>query len=152
TGEEEVHERKQRHDERRVEIGLPRVRARREHRANLRALCGCSSMVEPCPSKAVTRVRFPPPASPPSDDLGSLFSTVKTFKRDMARELRSEGLSVREIERRLGVARSSVSLWVRDVSLTEAQRGYLTHAPRPGTTTRHRRLREHCGKLPYGTC
>ncbi len=60
----------------------------------------------------------------------------------MARKLRSEGCSVREIERRVGVARSSVSLWVRDVELTEAQRQYLAHAPRPGTTTRHRRLRE----------
>jgi transcriptional regulator with XRE-family HTH domain len=62
----------------------------------------------------------------------------------MARKLRSEGLSVREIERRLGVARSSVSVWVRDVPLTETQLEYLAHAPRPATTTRHRRLREQC--------
>ena len=62
----------------------------------------------------------------------------------MARKLRGEGLSVREIERRVGVARSSVSLWVQDVALTDAQRDYLAHAPRPGTTTRHRRLREIC--------
>jgi hypothetical protein len=33
---------------------------------------------------------------------------------------------------------------VRDVELTEAQRDYLAHAPRPGTTTRHRRRRELC--------
>jgi transcriptional regulator with XRE-family HTH domain len=62
----------------------------------------------------------------------------------MARRLRQEGLSVREIERRVGVARSSVSLWVRGVTLTDGQRDYLAHAPRPGTTTRHRRLREIC--------
>jgi hypothetical protein len=62
----------------------------------------------------------------------------------MARKLRSDGLSVREIERRVGVARSSVSVWVRDVELTEEQRQYLAHTPRPGTATRHRRRRELC--------
>jgi hypothetical protein len=67
---------------------------------------------------------------------------MQTSERDMARKLRAEGLSVREIERRLDVARSSVSLWVRDVELTEEQRDALTHAPRPGTTARHRLLRE----------
>ena len=62
----------------------------------------------------------------------------------MARKLRAEGLSVREIERRVGVARSTASIWVRDVELTDAQRNYLAHAPRPGTTTRHRLRRELC--------
>jgi transposase len=47
----------------------------------------------------------------------------------MARKLRSEGLSVREIETRLGVARSSVSLWVRDVELSDAQREALRTRP-----------------------
>jgi transcriptional regulator with XRE-family HTH domain len=40
----------------------------------------------------------------------------------MARRLRREqGLSIKEIERRLGVSRSSVSLWVRDIELTREQ-------------------------------
>lgn len=60
----------------------------------------------------------------------------------MARKLREEGLSVREIERRLGVARSSASLWVRDVELTAGQRESLRHAPRPGIAAFHRRRRE----------
>jgi transcriptional regulator with XRE-family HTH domain len=47
---------------------------------------------------------------------------MKTAERDMARKLRREqGLSIKEIERRLGVSRSSVSLWVRDIELTPEQ-------------------------------
>jgi transcriptional regulator with XRE-family HTH domain len=42
---------------------------------------------------------------------------LKTVERDKARELRSQGWSVREIEQHLGVARSSVSTWVRDIEL-----------------------------------
>ncbi|PIS17212.1 MAG: hypothetical protein COT59_01910 [Candidatus Nealsonbacteria bacterium CG09_land_8_20_14_0_10_42_14] len=38
-----------------------------------------------------------------------------------ARFLRKRGLSVKEIQRRLGVSRSSVSLWVREVRLTKRQ-------------------------------
>ena len=38
-----------------------------------------------------------------------------------ARELRRLGHSVKEIERLVGVSRSSVSLWVRDIALTEEQ-------------------------------
>jgi hypothetical protein len=50
---------------------------------------------------------------------------MKTAERDMARKLRREGLSMREIERRLGVARSTVSLWVREIELTDHQRESL---------------------------
>ena len=38
-----------------------------------------------------------------------------------AQELRKRGLSVKEIQKRLRVSRSSVSLWVRDVKLTKKQ-------------------------------
>ena len=38
-----------------------------------------------------------------------------------ARELRKKGLSVKEIQRKLKVSRSSVSLWVRDIRLTKKQ-------------------------------
>ena len=38
-----------------------------------------------------------------------------------ARELRKNGVSVREIQKRLGVSRSSVSLWVRDIKLSKKQ-------------------------------
>ena len=50
---------------------------------------------------------------------------MKTAERDMARRLRSEGLSIRDIERQLGVSRSSVSLWVRDIELTPEQHEVL---------------------------
>jgi hypothetical protein len=46
---------------------------------------------------------------------------MKTNEREEARRLRRLGWSVREIERHLKVSRSSVSLWVRDVPLTDAQ-------------------------------
>jgi transcriptional regulator with XRE-family HTH domain len=54
-----------------------------------------------------------------------MFSIVKTEERQKARELRAQGWSVKEIERRVGVARSTVSLWVRDIRLEDAQRRRL---------------------------
>jgi hypothetical protein len=46
---------------------------------------------------------------------------VKTRERAEARRLRRLGWSVREIERHLKVSRSSASLWVRDIRLTDEQ-------------------------------
>ena len=55
---------------------------------------------------------------------------MKTKERSEARRLRrEEGESIKQIARRLGVAPSSVSVWVRDVELTPAQ---------------HRALQERC--------
>jgi transcriptional regulator with XRE-family HTH domain len=49
-------------------------------------------------------------------------SFVKPDKRFEARKLRSEqGLALREIAERLGVSKSSISLWVRDIELTPEQ-------------------------------
>jgi transcriptional regulator with XRE-family HTH domain len=50
---------------------------------------------------------------------------MKTDEQRQARELRAQGCSVKEIERRLGVSRSSVSRWVRDVELGKEQRRAL---------------------------
>lgn len=50
---------------------------------------------------------------------------MKKQERLRARELRKEGKSEREIAKELGVSRGSVSYWVRDVPLTEEQRGHL---------------------------
>jgi transposase-like protein len=51
---------------------------------------------------------------------------VKTHEREKARTLRrEEGASVKEIAHRLGVSKSSVSLWVRDIALTDAQTAAL---------------------------
>jgi len=58
-----------------------------------------------------------------------MLSVVKTEQRRKARALRAQGLSVREIETELGAARSSVSLWVRDVPLSaEHRRAMLERA------------------------
>jgi len=51
---------------------------------------------------------------------------MKTRERDLARKLRrEEGAAINEIARRLGVSKSSVSLWVRDIELTCDQRAAL---------------------------
>jgi hypothetical protein len=57
----------------------------------------------------------------PSERLGML-SIMKTEQRKLVRRLRrSQGLSVRELAAVAGVSKSSVSLWVRDIELTEGQ-------------------------------
>jgi transposase-like protein len=58
---------------------------------------------------------------------------MKTVERDRARRLRrDQGLSVKEIARLLSVSQSSVSLWVRDIELTDEQRGVLRERMRTG--------------------
>jgi hypothetical protein len=58
-----------------------------------------------------------------------MLSVVKTDEQRRARELRALGWSIGEIERELGVSRSSVSGWVRHVELsTEAQARLLWRA------------------------
>jgi predicted transcriptional regulator len=61
-----------------------------------------------------------------------MLSVVKTDEKRRARELRADGWSVKEIQRSLGVSRSSVSLWVRDVALTESQRRTLERRSKAG--------------------
>jgi transposase-like protein len=51
-----------------------------------------------------------------------MFSKMKTAERELARIIRSdEGAPIKEIARRVGVAPSSVSRWVRDIKLTPPQ-------------------------------
>jgi transcriptional regulator with XRE-family HTH domain len=51
---------------------------------------------------------------------------MKTTERKWARKLRrEEGLSIKEIARRVGVSPSSVSIWVRDIDLTQDQHAIL---------------------------
>jgi transposase-like protein len=51
---------------------------------------------------------------------------MKTRERELARALRkNEGRSIREIAAFVGVSRSSVSLWVRDIELTDDQHAAL---------------------------
>jgi hypothetical protein len=71
----------------------------------------------------VPRVRSPPPAL--SERLG-MFSRMKTAERSEARRMRrDEGRSMKEIGALLGVSKSSVSLWVRDIELTIEQHAAL---------------------------
>lgn len=51
---------------------------------------------------------------------------MKTVERDKARTMRrEEGRSIKEIARLVGVSKSSVSLWVRDIELTAQQHADL---------------------------
>lgn len=60
-----------------------------------------------------------------------MFSDMKTEERETARRLRgSEGRSVKEIARLVGVAPSTVSVWVRDIELTADQHATLRHRNR----------------------
>jgi predicted transcriptional regulator len=55
-----------------------------------------------------------------------MFSEMKTVERNQARRMRrDERRSIKEIARLLGVSTSSVSHWVRDVELTDAQHSAL---------------------------
>jgi len=59
---------------------------------------------------------------------------MKTEEKRRAQQLRREGHSVKQIERRLGIARSTVSLWVREVELPDHQRAVIV---RRGVKTGH---------------
>jgi len=49
----------------------------------------------------------------------------KVKEKEQARELRSNGCSIYEISEQLNVSKSSVSVWVRDIDLTDGQRADL---------------------------
>ena len=51
---------------------------------------------------------------------------MKYKEKIKARKLRSEGWSINQIKDKLMVAKSSVSLWVRDIELTTAQKNCLS--------------------------
>lgn len=57
--------------------------------------------------------------------------TLKSKEREEARRLRRQGYSVKEICQTLGVAKSSVSVWVRDIELTSEQRQRLIEKGNP---------------------
>lgn len=63
-----------------------------------------------------------------------MFVMAKRREREQARALRAQGLSLRQIARRLGVAPSSVSGWVRDIPLPEQPTAPPPLEPEPDTT------------------
>lgn len=57
----------------------------------------------------------------------------KVVEQEQARELRAFGWTMPDIAEKLGVSKSSVSLWVRDVPFTPSKRRYgPRHRPHPG--------------------
>ncbi len=50
---------------------------------------------------------------------------MKTALRKRARELRRKGLSYKEIKEEVGIAKSTLSLWLKDILLAPEQRGRL---------------------------
>jgi hypothetical protein len=50
---------------------------------------------------------------------------AKTALRDRARELRKQGIAITKIAKELGCAKASVSIWTRDILLTEEQKKNL---------------------------
>lgn len=65
---------------------------------------------------------------------------MKSEHRILARKLRSQGFSVNEIVQQIGCAKSSASLWVRDIVLTPKQKQRLTKKGRSVKDIERRRL------------
>lgn len=51
---------------------------------------------------------------------------MKATEKTIALQLRSEGMSIKDIANKISVAKSSVSIWVRNVELTSRQKEQLT--------------------------
>lgn len=72
---------------------------------------------------------------------------MKRQLQDQARQMRLEGLAIKEIEKALGVSRSSVSLWVRNIQLNDEQKAQFKTRQRyfdskkPGASTNSERFR-----------
>src|SRR3989304_2276174 len=65
---------------------------------------------------------------------------MKIEERDKAIALRKQGKSINEIVKMIGVAKSSVSLWVRDIVLTKAQKARISQKGRSVESIEKRRL------------
>ncbi|MEI7689404.1 MAG: helix-turn-helix domain-containing protein [Candidatus Saccharibacteria bacterium] len=64
---------------------------------------------------------------------------MKLDERNKAIELRQRGHSINKIAQEIGVAKSSVSIWVRDVHLTDSQIKNLNSLPFTNTAIENRR-------------
>jgi hypothetical protein len=64
---------------------------------------------------------------------------MKKEEREKARELRSKGYSIKEITKIIGVAKSSISLWVRDINLNPDQIENLSRKGRQESVIEKRR-------------
>jgi predicted transcriptional regulator len=66
---------------------------------------------------------------------------AKSVIRLQARELRKSGLGIKTIAHQLGVSSSTVSLWSRDIKLTEDQIKNLEKIPEHSKRIESQRLR-----------
>ena len=72
---------------------------------------------------------------------------MKTAEREWARDLRRHrAMSVKEIARTVGVAPSSVSVWVRDIALSADQLSLYVNAIRPTTHSFAERMAMRSGR------
>jgi hypothetical protein len=74
----------------------------------------------------------------PATDHAAMGYRGKLAEREQARRLRASGLPMAEIAARLGVSRSSVSLWVRDVPFESRPRGTRGRRRAPNALQRRR--------------
>lgn len=65
---------------------------------------------------------------------------MRKVEKELARKLRKEGNSIKEIEKIVGVSRSSISVWVRDIELNEQQKSDLNRKGQSSETREKRRL------------
>jgi hypothetical protein len=72
---------------------------------------------------------------------------MKAQERERARALRQQGLSLKDIVAKLGVSKASVSVWVRDIALTEAQIGVLKGRRPSAEKCRNTRLRQRAERI-----
>ncbi len=68
---------------------------------------------------------------------------MKIEKRLLARELRKEGKSIKEIARLAEVSQGSVSVWCRDIKLSDLQLNLLSKRSRPNYSEQIERRKGH---------
>ena len=65
---------------------------------------------------------------------------MKVIEKEKARSLRKKGYSMNQIIEETGFTKSSGSLWVRDITLTKAQKNKISQRGRSMESIERRRL------------
>ena len=65
---------------------------------------------------------------------------MKVIERESARALRKKGKSINQIVKKTGSSKASVSVWVRDIVLTESQKNKLSQRGRSVRSVEKRRI------------
>ena len=65
---------------------------------------------------------------------------MKVIERESARALRKKGKSINQIVKETGSSKASVSVWVRDIVLTESQKNKLSQRGRSVRSVEKRRI------------